>query len=250
MNNKRQTIWLVSMLSLMVILSAYYLFTEDVGTPSNMVTDGTKQDQGAASNATEASGKAGDDNGITVSEVTGNKDANAGTDAATANNSQNTKDNAASADNSAADNEAADNATADNAAAAAADQETLKQLEKSGAVSESVFSQMQEKRDQKFYDEYNKLLGTISDTKQNEKAAGSAVDQLNLLEDKSTKVTGLEEELTKQFSNAAVVSDENDHYKVVVQSEKLERSQAESILSMVINELGVSPDQVTIQYVK
>ena len=31
MNNKRQTIWLVSMLSLMVILSAYYLFTEDSG---------------------------------------------------------------------------------------------------------------------------------------------------------------------------------------------------------------------------
>ncbi|MDO3677043.1 SpoIIIAH-like family protein [Paenibacillus ehimensis] len=31
MNSKRQTIWLVSMLSLMVVLSAYYLFTEDVG---------------------------------------------------------------------------------------------------------------------------------------------------------------------------------------------------------------------------
>ncbi|MDT2191465.1 SpoIIIAH-like family protein [Paenibacillus larvae] len=31
MNGKRQTIWLVSMLSLMVLLSAYYLFTEGVG---------------------------------------------------------------------------------------------------------------------------------------------------------------------------------------------------------------------------
>lgn len=30
MNNKRQTIWLVSMLSLMVVLSAYYLFSQDV----------------------------------------------------------------------------------------------------------------------------------------------------------------------------------------------------------------------------
>ncbi|AZN40624.1 SpoIIIAH-like family protein [Paenibacillus albus] len=240
MNNKRQTIWLVSMLSLMVILSAYYLFTEDVGTPSNMVTDGTKQEQGTASNATEASGKAADDNGITVSEVTGNNDANAGTDAAAATNTKDSKDNAA----------ATDKATTDNAAAAAADEETLKQLEKSGAVSESVFSQMQEKRDQKYYDEYNKLLASISDTKKDEKTAGAAVEQLNLLEDKSTKVTGLEEELTKQYSNAAVVSDDNNHYKVVVQSDKLERSQAESILSMVINELGVSPDQVTIQYVK
>lgn len=31
MNTKRQTIWLVSMLSLMVVLSAYYLFTEEIG---------------------------------------------------------------------------------------------------------------------------------------------------------------------------------------------------------------------------
>lgn len=30
MNTKRQTIWLVSMLSLMVVLSAYYLFTQDM----------------------------------------------------------------------------------------------------------------------------------------------------------------------------------------------------------------------------
>lgn len=237
MNNKRQTIWLVSMLSLMVILSAYYLFTEDVGTPSNMVTDGTQQEQKVASDATEASSNTSNDNGITVSEVTGDTGANASADAAA---TDSTKD--ASKDSK---------ATADNAAAAdKADQETLKQLEKSGGVSESVFSQLQEKRDQKYYDEYNKLLASISDTKKDEKAAGAAVEQLNQLEDKSSKVTALEEELTKQFSNAAVVSDDTDHYKVVVQSEKLERSQAETILSMVINELNVSPDQVTIQYVK
>lgn len=30
MNKKRQTVWLVSMLSIMVILSAYYLFTDDL----------------------------------------------------------------------------------------------------------------------------------------------------------------------------------------------------------------------------
>lgn len=30
MNTRRQTVWLVSMLGLMVVLSAYYLFTEDV----------------------------------------------------------------------------------------------------------------------------------------------------------------------------------------------------------------------------
>lgn len=39
MNAKRQTVWLVSMLSLMVVLSAYYLITEDMSdkTPSQSV---------------------------------------------------------------------------------------------------------------------------------------------------------------------------------------------------------------------
>ena len=44
MNNKRQTIWLVSMLSLMVILSAYYLFTEDSGPVNPPVADSQQVD--------------------------------------------------------------------------------------------------------------------------------------------------------------------------------------------------------------
>lgn len=52
MNTKRQTVWLVSMLSLMVVLSAYYLFTQDVDSPE-VVTDGTQTEQ-VAKNATEA----------------------------------------------------------------------------------------------------------------------------------------------------------------------------------------------------
>ncbi len=39
MNTKRQTVWLVSMLSLMVVLSAYYLFTEDVDTTDTATDD-------------------------------------------------------------------------------------------------------------------------------------------------------------------------------------------------------------------
>ncbi len=40
MNTRRQKIWLVSMLSLMVVLSAYYLFTDDIG----QVSDPDSQD--------------------------------------------------------------------------------------------------------------------------------------------------------------------------------------------------------------
>ncbi|WP_138753405.1 SpoIIIAH-like family protein [Paenibacillus sinopodophylli] len=64
MNTKRQTVWLVSMLSLMVVLSAYYLFTQDVETP-DVLTDGSQTEQ-AASNATEA---AASGDGLVVNEV-------------------------------------------------------------------------------------------------------------------------------------------------------------------------------------
>ncbi|GIP15260.1 hypothetical protein J40TS1_09020 [Paenibacillus montaniterrae] len=46
MNTRRQTIWLVSMLSLMVILSAYYLFTQDI-TGKDEVSDATHLENSA-----------------------------------------------------------------------------------------------------------------------------------------------------------------------------------------------------------
>lgn len=221
MNNKRQTIWLVSMLSLMVILSAYYLFTEDVGTPSNdiVTTDGT-QKQSEASNATEASGTA-DDNAIVANEVTGG---DAG--------QTETADKGKAAAEDSATKDAADSGAdvSDGTATAKTDDEVLKEIEAAGGVAASVFSQMQEQRDQSYYDEYNKLMNKVSDSKVSEKDAATYMDQVNLLEDKNTKITGLEEELSKQFGNAAVVPDAGDHYKIVVQSDKLERTDRKSVV--------------------
>ncbi|WP_028610436.1 SpoIIIAH-like family protein [Paenibacillus harenae] len=65
MNTKRQTVWLVSMLSLMVVLSAYYLFTQDIDNP-DVLTDGSQTEEGAQ-NATEAG--AGGQDGLVVNEV-------------------------------------------------------------------------------------------------------------------------------------------------------------------------------------
>lgn len=52
MNTKRQTIWLVSMLSLMVVLSAYYLFTEDLDGSTLKETTHTTQENWKASEIT------------------------------------------------------------------------------------------------------------------------------------------------------------------------------------------------------
>ncbi len=228
MNTKRQTVWLVSMLSLMVILSAYYLFTEDVNKSDDLLTDGTTQQQEqVVTDATEAGGAAATTDGINVTEV--DKEA-------------------ASPDGSAAqDVTQKDNAAADTDAISKEDQAVLDKVEATGVS--SVFSQLQEKRDTKFNEEYNKVYSVISDT-QNEKDAGKAVDQLDQLEEKSAKITGLEEELQKQYNNAAVVPEKNDSYKIVVESEKLERSQADGIMQLVIKELGVTAAQVTVQFIQ
>jgi len=216
MNTKRQTVWLVSMLSLMVILSAYYLFTEDVNTSSDMLTDGTKQEQKAQSDATEASGGTLDPNGIHVTDVAQSSDA-------------------------------AGSAAKDDASISKEDQQVLDKYASSNA-GDSTFNQLQEKRDQAFYEEYNRLLGITSDAKQDATTASKAVEQLDQLEDKNTKITGLEEELTKQFKQA-VVTEENNKYKVTVQSDKMDRSQADSIVLTVMKELGATADQVTVRFI-
>jgi len=74
MNTKRQTIWLVSMLSLMVILSAYYLFTQDIGS-ENKLTDATHMENTAEvntsveQNATAVSGTSEDSGNYTISDL-------------------------------------------------------------------------------------------------------------------------------------------------------------------------------------
>ncbi|MFC5651562.1 SpoIIIAH-like family protein [Paenibacillus solisilvae] len=238
MNTKRQTVWLVSMLSLMVILSAYYLFTEDVNKSSDLLTDGTQQQEQVVTDATEAGGDAAATDGINVTEVS--KDVPA-------------PDGAASSDVTAEDGTAVsdvtdDTAAADDGAISKEDQAALDKVEASGVT--SVFSQLQEKRDTQFNEEYNKVYGAISDTTQNEKDAGKAVDQLDQLEEKSAKITGLEEELQKQYNQAAVSPEPDGKYKIVVESEKLERSQADGIMQMVIKELGVTADQVIVQFIQ
>lgn len=61
MNTKRQTIWLITMLSLMVVLSAYYLFTNDM----------SKSDIAADAGLT---GQNGTDSGLIVTDTTNTGD--------------------------------------------------------------------------------------------------------------------------------------------------------------------------------
>ncbi|MNC78373.1 SpoIIIAH-like protein [compost metagenome] len=64
------------------------------------------------------------------------------------------------------------------------------------------------------------------------------------------KVESLEDILGQTYSNA-IVLDEGEKYKAVVQvANKLDAKQAQSIIDLMIKELGVSKESVSVQYLK
>ncbi|MFC4777461.1 SpoIIIAH-like family protein [Paenibacillus sp. GCM10023252] len=225
MNTKRQTIWLVSMLSLMVILSAYYLFTEDVNAP-DVLTDGTQTEQ-SVKDATEAAADKGEGGQIVVDRV------ETGTEADKAADAKPDKQEAAG-----------DKTTAKS------DEEVLKQYEESGILTTNVFDELQYKRDQANSELQDKLMASIADTgKTLDEESNPVVKQLEQLEEKTTKITSIEEELIKQFGTAVVQELDNESFKVVVESEKLEPKQAAVIIDLVMETLDVDAGQVSVQYI-
>lgn len=200
MNTKRQTIWLVSMLSLMVVLSAYYLFTQDLDD-----ADKLSGSNGKTENVSEVNG---DGQGVVVDEVSQSE-----------------------------------------SGISPEDKEVLKQLEQQGVAATGVFGQLWDKRVAMYTQEQDRLYAVIADVEgstDEEKAA--ATKEMEQLEDKNSKITELESALMDQYE-MALISPENDRYKVVVASEKLEKKDAANIIEQVMKTLEVKPDQVSVQYV-
>lgn len=261
MKSKRQTIWLVSMLSLMVILSAYYLFTED-GPQTSTPTDGQ---QVSTTNNGMSGNAAGDD--VILSEVTSEGSENSSVitdDTAAADQTEQAADNegnatpdAAQSDDAATSGEAQSTdsgkaaegtpATGDGQKQAATDEDVLSQLESQGVTSTDTLNAYQFARTQENMKKQEELMQAISENESLE-ASAMAQQELSALEEKEAKIYDIEERLKQQYANA-VVTEADDKYKVVVVSEKMEAKEAVSIMDLVIKELGVSQDKVSVQYV-
>ncbi|WP_027093769.1 SpoIIIAH-like family protein [Cohnella thermotolerans] len=270
MNNRRQTIWLVSMLSLMVILSAYYLFTEDV-TPATQTADKAGGYQATGSAGTSKTNA----EGVQVTEVDGASGADVGTDAnssqaGTDKDASATSDNAATADQGAQtdDGKAAGEATDKTSAEATGgntdknaqpsdgqatsggqdDQAVLEQM--NNLTGRAYFDDIQLKRQEQFDREEERLNAIVADTSKHtrdETEAASA--DLSRLEATEERISSLEEKLLSEYENAVVEQEDNSNFKVVVQADKLDKTQAVSIVETATKELGVAPDRVTVQYI-
>jgi len=164
MNNKRQTIWLVSMLSLMVILSAYYLFSEDVPSTNNA--------SGGSTPSIEQAGKVSvvDPDGVEVTQV----------DEMT--------------------NGLADPGTGGELSPA--DQEVLKGI--ANAKGNDRLEQIAYERMNKVSKRAEELSTVIGNTKATQEEATAAAEELDRLEDMDARITSLQEKLLQDFDNAVV----------------------------------------------
>ncbi|MDF2960026.1 MAG: stage sporulation protein [Paenibacillus sp.] len=280
MNSKRQTIWLVSMLSLMVVLSAYYLFTEDVNNLQFTSTEPSKTSGTAASSSTGASAKeiVVNTNDLNVNPAPAGAQTDKKTNAAATpetkandtkqpeanpakpeqkessiktENGSNTGSNAApsgTTSSTVTDTKGTQpTAKADNQVSDA-DAKVLQQVMTQAKSGTDYFTSLGLKRNEDLAKQTEKWLTIISDPKQTPEAAANAEAELRKIQDNEAKVTSLEETLMKEFPQA-VITEDSSKWKVTVQSNKLEKSQAVSIIEKVMNEMNVGPEKIVVQYV-
>ena len=234
MNNKRQTIWLVSMLSLMVILSAYYLFTEDVTPPSQSAAEAEQASDAAerASGALDSS--VGDIQVNIVDPIDGSaQDVSSG--------------NTDSGVNGAGDITDTNGVSGANGAISTGDEAVLNEY--ANLKGRQYFDQLQRLREERFDSENERLSAIVADTKNHsQEDASAAWEELARLDDTDQRITSLEVKLQQDFENA-VVTEEETNFKVIVQASALDKKQAVQIIDLATKELKVTPDRLSVQFV-
>ncbi|OIA99009.1 mutants block sporulation after engulfment (stage III sporulation) [Paenibacillus sp. LC231] len=288
MNNKRQTIWLVSMLSLMVILSAYYLFTDDSGTKAPPVAESTQVDGQKPGAGQEANGTAGAGDELVVNEVleegtdgdsganeqgTGTSDTGAAgtenpaeatqgeqgeqgkasgeagkTEEPEVKESQEGAENSKDASSTGKEGAEESKDTSSTSNGNKSDEEVLEQVAANATSAAAQLESYKLDRSQKNMKLYDELMTKIDNHENKPEQTAQATEQLKAAEAKEEVILSIEEALQQQYGNA-VVKEESEKYNVVVLSEKLDAKGAAGIVSLVMKELKVSPDKVTVQYV-
>lgn len=250
MNTKRQTIWLVSMLSLMVVLSAYYLFTEDVSKLDLRTDKVAQEDVKVTTEVVTPDGKQAADKSVAGGTSQQSAAAGKATDSAAKTDNSAKADSSAKTDGAAkTDGKAAQNqGTAASATSAQAKEaQVLDQLQKQGASGSDFFAAQEMKRNEELSKKIEQLLNVIADAKKPPEEIAKATDEMEKLQTKQAKVENLEDLLAKDFKGGAIVLEDANKWKVVVHGDKLEKSQAVSIVDLVMKELNITQDKVTVQ---
>jgi len=230
MNSKRQTVWLVSMLGLMVVLSAYYLFTDE-----------KDQIPGAATADTGTEG----DNEIVVEGV-GMLDPDTAAEHWAGHPAEHEDESPSGSGPIAGDGPGGGAGGALTGEAGRSDREVLERV--TSPKGADAITAMQIERDEAFSRRFEELTAAITDESATEEAIAEAVNKHNALMDLEAKLIAFEEKLMADYENVAVVYDEQkDHYTVHISAPELERSEAVSIITEAVNDLSASVHQISVK---
>lgn len=258
MNSKRQTIWLVSMLSLMVVLSAYYLFTEDVS-KLKTAADPTQAEQ------TQVSTQETNPVGMDAGEASADKSASGLTDTGSAGKADSGKSAAdagksdagqpaAGADQPVSAQEHSDaSAAAKDAAgdkAKSTDAEILDKVASQGTSEADFFAYNLMQQTDQMNAKLSKLTDKMADAKLSFEEQSQAQEQYDAIEKQQAMITSIQEQLQKDGYTDSLVQEDSGKWRIIVQSGKLEKSQAVSIVDLAADVLNVGPEKIVIQYHK
>ena len=220
MNTKRQTIWLVSMLSLMVILSAYYLFTDNVGE----VDLASEQDGQQTTILVEVSEH------TELSEL----------DELLAQASQ--------IGQTAQAEDQTLPGTGESVATSESNQNILDKVKAGAQTGEEVLAAIDMQRTEALKKETERLMEIALDPKKSVEEVAIAETELQRIEEDQARVSDLEDQLMRQYENV-VITQEKGVWNVIIQADKLQRSEVVTIIDMVNEQLEVSPAKVSVEYV-
>jgi stage III sporulation protein AH len=209
MNSKRQTIWLVSMLSLMVVLSAYYLLTDET---TRFHFQASEVDQQSLKSDQNSENLASSDVKVQIQEM------------------QNAAPSSSSSHISATEDA------------------ILQQWQTQQSSHRDYFVNLQMKRHEEWKKKTEKLMSTITDHQQKPETVANATNELETLSDLQEKIDNLEETLLKDFPQAVIVK-EGEDWKVTVQAKKLEKMQGVNIIDMMINQFQARPEHIQVRYI-
>jgi stage III sporulation protein AH len=248
MNTKRQTVWLVSMLGLMVVLSAYYLFTDEVGqTPNDKLALSEIQVEGTQLDATDgAEGIAEGHDAMNAEAAESMEPADGAQDQAAQEASGATTEGAAAEQESA---DAADQATA--AEQSMTDEQVLQEITAKQSGDDAITA-MQMERNEHFSQEFEELTATIASGDSSDEQVAAATKRHDELLDLDARLVAFEEKLiSNNYSNVVVTYDEGkDHYTVNVSAPSLQKSDAVTIVKMALEDLKISMNQISVKLFK
>jgi stage III sporulation protein AH len=128
------------------------------------------------------------------------------------------------------------------------DKKTLQKVQAGAQSGEEVLASIDMKRTQALQKETEKLMEIALDPKKTVDEVASAENRLQMIEETQAKVSDLEDQLMREYENV-IITEEKGKWNVIIQADKLQRSEAVTIIDMVNEQLQVSPSKIAVEFV-